>query len=61
MNVVIYNNSASTISISRGSATTLRLAGTTVEGPTRTLTTRGLATVLCVSAGNYVISGAGLL
>jgi hypothetical protein len=60
MNTVIYNISDSTITIAKGTATTLRLAGTTKDGD-RTLQGRGLATVLCVSAGNYVISGAGLL
>jgi hypothetical protein len=60
MNVVIYNSSASTITIALGTATHLRLAGTTQNGA-RTLQAKGLATVLCVATGDYVISGAGVL
>jgi hypothetical protein len=61
MNVVIYNNSDSSISISKGTATTLRLAGTTKTDATRSLQGRGIATILCVATSEYVISGAGVL
>ena len=65
MNTVIYNNSISPITIAKGTATNLRLAGTTRDGD-RTLQGRGLATVLCTNwisgtTFDYVISGAGLL
>ncbi len=58
-NVVIYNNSASTQTITQGSGVTLRLAGTALTGD-RTITQRGLATVVFVGSGVYVISGAGV-
>jgi hypothetical protein len=56
----IYNNSASSISITQGSGVTLRWAGTTSTG-TRTLAARGLVTVsFPVSASEAVVTGAGL-
>jgi len=58
-NVTIYNNSASSQTITQGSGVTLRLAGTTATG-NRTLELRGLAAVLCVASNEFVISGAGL-
>lgn len=57
--VTIYNNSASSQTITQGSGVTLRLAGTTTTG-NRTLAQRGLATLLCVGAEEFVISGGGL-
>ena len=58
-NVVIYNNSTSIQTITQGSGVTLRLAGTASTGD-RTITQRGLATVVFVGSGVYVISGAGV-
>lgn len=58
-NVTIYNNSGSSISIVQGASVTLRLAGSATTG-TRTLAQRGLATVICVAANEYVASGAGI-
>jgi hypothetical protein len=60
--VTIYNNSASSQTITSGTSVTMYLAGTATTG-NRTLAQRGLATVLCVTSGAsavYVISGAGL-
>lgn len=57
--VTIYNNSSSSISILQGASVTLRQAGTSNTG-TRTLAQRGIATVLCVAAGEFVINGGGL-
>jgi hypothetical protein len=54
--VVIYNNSASTQTISILPTDTLRLAGTATTG-TRTLAQRGLATCVKVEAGTWVVSG----
>ena len=56
--VIIYNNSASnqTISITTD---TMYLAGTATTG-SRTLAQRGLATVVKVTATNWVISGGGV-
>jgi len=56
--VTIYNNSASSITIT-ATAITLYNAGTANTG-NRTLAQRGVATVLCVASNTYVISGAGL-
>jgi hypothetical protein len=56
--VSIYNDSASSITITATSVT-LRQAGTANTG-NRTLAQRGLVTILCVASNDYVISGAGL-
>lgn len=58
-NVTIYNNSAASQTIVQGSSVTMYLAGTATTG-NRTLSQRGLATVLCVAANTFVISGSGL-
>lgn len=58
-NVTIYNNSASAQSVTQGAGVTLRLAGSATTG-TRTLAGRGIATVICVAANEFVCSGAGL-
>jgi len=52
----IYNNSASAITITQGSGVTLRLAGTTTTG-NRTLSARGMASLWCLSASEYILSG----
>ena len=56
--VTIFNNSASSISIS-SSLTTLYLAGSATTG-SRTLAQRGIATVYFVTSTSAVISGAGV-
>lgn len=56
--LVVYNNSASSISIAI-TTDTLRLAGTTTTG-TRTLAAYGTATLMKVSSTVWVASGAGL-
>ena len=58
-NVTIYNNSASSQTITQGSGVTLRLAGSATTG-NRTLALRGICTVICVAANEFVVSGAGL-
>jgi hypothetical protein len=58
-NFVIYNDSASTQTVTQGSGVTLRLAGTTTTG-NRTLPVRGIATVICVASNEYVLSGPGV-
>lgn len=57
--VTIYNNSASSITITQGTSLTLRLVGNSSTG-NRTLLLRGLATVVFISATEAVISGGGL-
>jgi len=57
--ITIYNDQNSSNAIVQGSGVTLRLAGTAATG-NRTLARYGLATVVCVSANAFVISGAGL-
>jgi hypothetical protein len=57
--ITIYNDQNSSNAIVQGSGVTLRLAGTASTG-NRTLARYGLATVVCVSANTFVISGAGL-
>ena len=56
--VVIYNNSASSVSVLRGSGVTMYWVGG-VNGD-RALTARGLATLLCVASNVFVITGQGL-
>jgi hypothetical protein len=57
--ITIYNDQNASNAIVQGSGVTMRLAGTTATG-NRTLARYGLATVVCVSANTFVISGAGL-
>lgn len=57
--VSIYNDSASSVTITQGPGLTLRQAGTTNTG-NRTLAARGIATVWFNSATEAVISGGGL-
>lgn len=58
-NVTIYNNSASSQTITQGTSVTMYLAGTATTGD-RTLAQRGICTVLCVAANTFVCSGAGV-
>jgi hypothetical protein len=55
----IYNDSASSITLTQGSGLTLRQAGTSNTG-NRTLAQRGLATIWFNSATEAIISGAGV-
>ena len=57
--ISIYNNSASSQTITQGGSVTMYLAGTSTTG-NRTLAQRGVCTVLCVASNTFVISGAGL-
>ena len=55
----IYNNSASNQSIIQAPDVTMYQVGTATTG-NRTLVQRGLATLLCVGANTFVITGGGL-
>ena len=57
--ISIYNNSGSSQIITQGGSVTLRQAGTANTG-NRTLAQYGLATILCVAANDFVITGTGL-
>ena len=57
--VTIYNDSASSQTITQGASLTLRQVGTANTG-NRTLAQRGLATLVFISATEAVISGGGL-
>lgn len=57
--ITIFNNSGSSQTITQGLSTTLRQAGTANTG-NRTLAQYGVATILCVAANTFIISGAGL-
>jgi hypothetical protein len=57
--ITLYNNSGGNLTITQGASVTLRLAGTATTG-NRTLAQRGMATVLCVAAGEFTVSGAGV-
>ena len=56
--VVIYNNSASSISVLRGAGVTMYWVGGVNSD--RALSARGLATLLCVASDVFVITGQGL-
>ena len=58
-NITIFNNSASSQTITQGTSVTMYLAGVATTG-NRTLAQRGIATVVCVASNTFVISGAGL-
>lgn len=57
--VTIVNNSATAQTITQGASVTLRFAGTTSTG-NRSLGAYGVATLLCIAANTFVISGAGM-
>jgi hypothetical protein len=57
--VSIYNNSASSQTITQGTSVTLRYGGTATTG-NRTLAQRGLATILCVASNEFVVTGSGV-
>lgn len=57
--ISIFNNQNTSNAIVQGSGVTLRLAGTASTG-SRTLARYGVATVVCVAANTFVVSGAGL-
>ena len=57
--VTIFNNSASSQTITQGTSVTMRQAGTANTG-NRTLAQYGLCTVLCVASNTFVITGSGL-
>jgi hypothetical protein len=56
--VTIYNNSGNNITVI-ATGITLRLAGTSTTG-NRTISSRGLASILCVASNDYVIGGSGV-
>ena len=57
--VTIYNDSASSQTITQGASVTMYLVGTATTG-NRTLAQRGLCTILCVAANTFVATGGGL-
>jgi hypothetical protein len=58
--ISVYNNSASNQTITQGISVTMYISGTSVTG-NRTLSQRGLSTILCVGSNTFIIGGAGLL
>jgi hypothetical protein len=58
--ISIYNNSASNQTITQGTSVTMYFSGTSTTG-NRTLSQRGLSTILCVGTNTFIIGGAGLL
>jgi hypothetical protein len=57
--VTIYNNSSSSQTITQGGSVTMYLVGQATTG-NRTLSQRGLCTILCVASNEFVITGGGL-
>jgi hypothetical protein len=57
--VTIYNNSASTITITQGTGVTLRLIGSATTG-NRSLAQRGICTVVKVGTDEWVATGGGV-
>ena len=57
--ISIYNNSASSQTITQGASVTLRKVASADTG-NRTLDQRGLITILCVATDEFVVSGGGL-
>lgn len=55
----VYNNSASSITVTQGSGLTLRLAGTATTG-NRTIAQRGFARLVVISSTEYLLEGAGV-
>lgn len=57
--ISIYNNSSSTIGISNAFGVLMQLAGQS-NNQNKLLAQYGVATIICVSANTFVLSGAGL-
>jgi len=57
--ITIYNSSALDITITQDSGVTMYQIGTDTTG-NRTLTQKGLATIICVATNTFVIAGGGL-
>jgi hypothetical protein len=57
--VTVYNNSASSQTITQGTSVTMYLVGTATSG-NRTLAQHGLCTIFCVASNIFVIMGGGL-
>ena len=57
--VTIFNSSTGDITITEGSSVTMYLAGSSTTGD-RTLSQKGVATVLCVGTDTFTILGGGL-
>jgi hypothetical protein len=58
-NIVIYNNSSSSQTITQGTGVTMTYAGSATTG-NRTLAQYGVATILCTASNTFVITGQGL-
>ena len=57
--ISVYNNSSANQTITQGSGVTMYLAGTSNTG-NRTLSQRGVATILCVGSNTFTVIGGGL-
>lgn len=57
--VMITNLSTNTVTITQNSSVTMFLGGTSTTG-NRSLAVKGIATLVCVGANNFIISGAGV-
>jgi len=57
--ISVYNNSASSQTITQGTGVVMTLAGTATTG-NRTLAQYGLCTILCTASNAFVITGAGV-
>lgn len=57
--ITIYNNSATSQTITQGASVTMYFSATGGTG-NRTLSARGLCTVLCLASNTFAITGAGL-
>jgi len=57
--ISVYNNSSANQTITQGSGVTMYLAGTATTG-NRTLSQRGVATILCVGSNTFAVIGGGL-
>ena len=58
--VSVYNNSSANVTITQNTSVTLNWAGTANTG-NRILQQKGFATIICVAANTFVVSGAGML
>ena len=57
--VSIYNGTGSAQTITAGGSVTLILVGTTTTG-NRSLSNNGIATILCVAANTFIVTGGGV-
>ena len=60
-NIFLYNNTAANVTITQNTSVTLYLPGNPASTGNRTMLQRGFATLTCVLANTFVVTGTGVV